>query len=324
MSFIRTVTGDLSVEQMGICYSHEHVVLRGPFIERSFPELRLDDLEKICCEIAGLRELGVQTMIDAMPTDAGRSALDLAEVSRRTGMHIVASTGLHLRTYYPQDHWYDLIDEDALTELFVKEIESGVTDAGVEIGVRAGVIKIAGSKDRLSKAERRNFRAAGRAQNLTGCPILTHTEQGTAAPEQIEILRDAGADLSHVVLSHLDRIPDAGYHREVLTTGVRLEYDSAFRWKGEPNVTRDLVLALAHEFPNSLVLGMDAAKFSYWSSFGGSPGLGFLLRTFGAELLNRGLAPELLHKIFCENPASCYAFGAATGGNRTSGFGVSL
>lgn len=308
MSFIRTVLGDIPAKDAGICYAHEHVVLQGSFIEQNFPDFILADLDKICEELHDLRWFGVQTMIDAMPLDSGRSAAGLAEVSRRTKMNIVGATGLHLRMYYSPGHWYDTISEDDLTARFIEEISSGMTDAGVRLPSKAGVIKVASGRDQLTLLEVRNFRAAARAQAATGCAILTHTEQGTAALEQVRVLQDAGADLSHVVLSHLDRIPDAGYHREVLGTGVRLEFDSGFRWKGGPNVTLGLVLQLAPDFPESIVLGMDAARFAYWKSFGGKPGLAFLMREFAPHLLDADLAPALLHKILVENPAAAYLF----------------
>jgi len=308
MSIVRTVLGDIASKRLGICYSHEHVVIRGEFFETHFPEFMLDDLDAISRELLDLREVGVGAMIDAMPIDAGRSVRDLAEISARTGMHIVAATGLHLRLYYPTDHWYDTIDEDRLVDRMTHEIEVRTEDNGIPTPSRAGVIKVAGSLNRLTELEQRNFRAAGRAQHLTGCPILTHTEQGTAALEQIRILQSAGADLSSVVLSHLDRCDDVGYHREVLSTGVKLEYDSAFRWKGERNHTFELLMQLAPEFPHSFVLGMDAAKSAYWMSFGGKPGLTYLFVKFAPKLLDKGLPNDLVKKIFVDNPAKAYSF----------------
>jgi len=310
MRSIRAVLGDVPVDRLGTCYSHEHVVIKGAFVEEHFPDFLLEDLDKICNELEALRKVGVGTMIDAMPIDAGRSAVDLAEVSRRTGMNIVAPTGLHLRLYYPSDHWYDAIDEDDLTKRLIGEIEEGIEDGNVRTSIRAGVIKVAGSLDRLTDLECRNFRAAARAQAHTGCPILTHTEQGTAALEQIRILQENGADLKRVVLSHLDRIADLGYQREVLSTGVKLEFDSSFRYKGNPNVTFDLLLRLAPEFPQSFVVGMDAAKFGYWASFGGKPGLTFLVTEFGPRLRQAGLSQELLDNIFVGNPAAAFSFGS--------------
>jgi predicted metal-dependent phosphotriesterase family hydrolase len=308
VSFVRTVLGDVSAAQLGTCYSHEHVIIRGEFLKQEFPELILEDLSAITSELLALRGLGVATMIDAMPIDAGRSGRDLAEISRRTGIQIVAATGLHLRDYYPPLHWYDTIGEADLTERFVHEIDEEMEDNGHLSGVRAGVIKVAGGLDQLSDLEVRNFRAAGNAQKRTGCPILTHTEKGTAGLEQIRVLEESGADLAHVVLSHLDKNPDFAHHRKVLDKGVRLEFDSAFRWKG-PNQTLELLLELAPEYPDSFVLGMDAAKSAYWTSYGGYPGLAFLIRDFVPLLRKRGMSEELIDNLFVRNPANAYGFG---------------
>jgi len=320
MSFVRTVLGDIRSDHLGIVYAHEHVVIRGEFIEQNFPDFLLEDLDLISNELRELKSHGIGTMIDAMPLDSGRSAAHLVELSILTGMNIVASTGLHLRMYYAPGHWYDRVDgmferaeEDLLGEIFVTEIEVGMSDSGQASSAKAGVIKIAGSLHNLTHLEKRIFRAAGYAHRLTGCPILTHTEQGTAAMEQVRILQDAGVDLSHVILSHLDRIGDLDYHREVLSTGVRLEYDSAFRWGAKPNQTQALILALAPEFPDQIVIGMDAARSSYWRSYGGKPGLSYLVETFVPSLIDAGLSANLVRKILVDNPASAYSFAGGRG-----------
>jgi predicted metal-dependent phosphotriesterase family hydrolase len=155
----------------------------------------------------------------------------------------------------------------------------------------------------------RNVAAAARANRSTGCPILTHTEQGEAALEQVECLRRHGVDLRHVCLSHTDRRPDVGRHRELLASGVRVEFDSAFRWKaGLGNPTKDLVVALLPEFPDQIMLGMDAARRGYWRSYGGGPGLSYLLTDFSAQLRAMGVSAELLEKIFVSTPASTFTF----------------
>jgi phosphotriesterase-related protein len=142
---------------------------------------------------------------------------------------------LRLQQYYPPNHWGGSVAEEEMVGLFVVDIEEGIdaNDYGEPFvrrtAHRAGVIKVAGGRDRLSEHERKCFRAAGRAQSLTGCPILTHTEQGTAGEEQTAVLQEAGADLAHVVLSHTHQLPDIEYHHRLPATGVTLEYDSAFR-----------------------------------------------------------------------------------------------
>jgi hypothetical protein len=91
-----------------------------------------------------------------------------------------------------------------------------------------------------------------------------------------------------------------GLHRELLASGVRVEFDSAFRWKaGQGNPTRDLVVALLPEFPDQIMLGMDAARRGYWRSYGGGPGLSYLLTDFSAQLRAEGVSTGLARKNLC-------------------------
>ena len=85
---------------------------------------------------------------------------------------------------------------------------------------RAGVIKVAGSEGGPSDRDRRVFEAAAQAHRRTGVPILTHCEDGTGALEQIRLLRDHGVAARHIVLSHVDKVVDRGYHRELLASGA--------------------------------------------------------------------------------------------------------
>jgi phosphotriesterase-related protein len=112
------------------------------------------------------------------------------------------------------------------------------------------------------------------------------------------------------VLSHTDRKPDPAYHREILSSGVKVEYDSAFRWKaGQGNPTRDLMVTLAGDgFLQQIMLGMDAARSSYWRAYGGSPGMDYLLTQFWPTLREAGLSGEDFETLFVRNPAEAYSF----------------
>lgn len=299
---------------MGVTYAHEHLIIDGEFVGSKYPDFKLDRTDLAIQELAPVHGLGVRTMIDSMPTAAGRNVVKLAQIEAETGIRVVVPTGLHLDIYYPEGHWSSAITEEALAELFVEEITVGIDRHdrnGSEIDLtphRAGVIKVASGLDGLSHLESRNFIAAANAHVATGCPILTHTEQGTAALDQVEILQSHGVNLSHVVLSHLDRKPDVGYHREVLSTGVKLEYDSSFRWRGDANPTLDLLVALLPEYPDQIMLGMDAARTAYWRSYGGGPGMDFLVTNFKTQMLAAGISPQHLDNVFIHTPAHTYCF----------------
>lgn len=311
---IRTILGDISPEQLGVCYAHEHIIIDPSYTTVVDEGFRIDDVDAASRELAEFHAVGGRAMVDSMPCDAGRNVRKLAEISRRSGVHVICPTGLHLAKYYDPAHWGNFYTEEELAALFIAEITEGI-DAHDYNGPivrrtphRAGLIKIA-TGSTITAREEKVFAAAAAAHRATGCPILTHTEQGTLGVEQVEMLQRHGADLRHVVLSHLDRKPDPSYHREIFSTGVCAEYDSAFRWKeGQGNPTLDLLVELFPEFPTQLMLGMDAARRAYWKHHGGSPGMNFLLTTFTGQMKSAGLTDSDLHRIFVTNPARSYSF----------------
>ena len=317
MPYVRTVLGDIDPSGLGVTYSHEHLVIAGSRTVELFPDFRLDDVARAVEELAPAQALGLRSVVDAMPVDAGRDILLLAEVSRRSGVQVIAATGVHHQRYYPERHWTELLSHDELTSLLVADIREGIDalDYGSPIirrtPHRAGVIKVAGSMDGPSQRDARFFEAAAAAQRATGCPMLTHCEAGTGGIEQAALLTRLGADPGHVALSHVDKVVDRGYHRELFATGVYLEYDHAFRWKGDPNGTLQ-VLAWAAEdgHLDQVLLGLDAARQGYWTAHGGGPGLAFLLGGFSTAMRERGLTDAALRQLFVENPSRCFAFSA--------------
>ena len=321
MPFLRTVTGDIDVSAAGICYAHEHLIIDPSFTTHCYPDFLLDSVEKACVDVAEFRQAGGQTLVDSMPCGGGRNAAKLSEISRRTGAYVVCPTGLHLPKYYSPGHWGGKLDAEKIAELFAADIEDGIDlwdydGPSIERGLaKAGLIKIAAGQVQPTGHERKIFAAATIAHRKTGAPILTHTEQGEGALEQVELLCSLGVDLHHVVLSHTDRKPDVSYHREILSTGVMLEYDSAFRWPADQqaeNPTLKLVIELVKDgFGRQLLLGMDAARNKYWHGYGGQPGLAYLLNEFVPRMRSAGLSTGDIHNIFVENPASCYAFAQA-------------
>jgi predicted metal-dependent phosphotriesterase family hydrolase len=315
MSFVRTVLGDIEPAELGVTYAHEHLIIDGGRPVQMVPDLDLGDVDKMAVEVSAAFKLGLRSVVDAMPCDAGRSAEKLAELSRRTGVHVVAPTGLHHDRWYGPAHWSTRVTVDELAELFTLDVTDGI-DANDYAGPvvhrtphRAGVIKIAGSEGGPSDRDRRVFEAAAETHRRTGVPILTHCERGTGALEQIRLLADHGVDLSHVVVSHVDKLVDRGYHREILATGALAEYDQGFRWGDLPNGTIQLLTWMAEDgLVDRIVLGMDAARQRYYLVYSGAPGLGWLLDRFVPQMADAGIDAATCHALLVANPARAYAF----------------
>ncbi|MGL4630999.1 MAG: phosphotriesterase family protein [Leadbetterella sp.] len=313
MGIIRTILGDIESQNAGFTYSHEHIVIDECFVTNRFPEFLLNDLDKIIPEIQDLRTLGVQTMVDTMPANSGRNVVKLAEVSSQTGMQILCPTGIHLDKYYPGDHWQYKYTVDQITDLLVKDVEVGIDMYDYSGPIidrtphKAGLVKFASGDETFSQHQEKIFETVVNCHIESGCPILTHTNNGLQALEQAEFMLKRGAKEEHIVLSHVDRNHDHNYVEEVLKTGVSLEFDSAFRWKDKPNNTLAILKKFLPLYPTQFTLGMDAARYSYWKTYGGTPGLDYLITTFIPILIENDLG-GFVNTMFYTNPQRIFSF----------------
>jgi phosphotriesterase-related protein len=314
MSFVRSVLGDLDPSALGRTYAHEHLIIDPSYVVQLFPDLLLPSVENGARELEDVRKAGGGAMVETMPCDAGRNVLKLAEISRRSGVHVIAPTGLHLPKFYPQGHWRFRAAAQDLADLFVAEITLGIDArdcAGPAVERtphRAGIVKVGSAARGLDDAERAAFEAAAAAHRRTGAPIITHVEPGLGF-DQVALLTARGVDPRKITLSHTDRTLDRDYHRALLRTGVNVEYDRTFRSPlGPENPTLRLYAEMVKEFPGQVMLGTDGARGAYWRSYGGAPGLDYLLRGFGELTRELGVTEDLWSKTWIQTPARAFSF----------------
>jgi 5-phospho-D-xylono-1,4-lactonase len=320
MARVRTVLGDVDAAELGVTYAHEHLVIAGGRPVEVYPDIRLESVEKAVEELALAQRLGLASVVDAMPADCGRDVEMLAAISRRSGVNIIASTGLHTTRYYSDRHWSRRMGAPEVARLFIDEVEQGIDSfdlAGPTIrrtGHRAGVIKIGGSATFPDERDRTVFEAAAIAQSVSGAPVLTHCEDGLRGPEQVRFLEEHGADPRHVILSHVDKVVDRGYHRELADTGAFVEFDQGSRWGEAQNGTLRILEWLAEDGRIShVVMGHDHARRGYWKAYGGGPGMDYLLGGFSRLMDDRGLDAEVRAQVFVASPAVALSLAGPTG-----------
>lgn len=294
---VRTVGGDIAPGQLGACDAHEHLFLVTP----AQPGDEFADVAKAVEEAASLRDAGADALVEWTPIGLGRDLAGLATVSKATGLHVVAATGLHRDVHYAAGDPLRREDVETLAARFATEIDKGE--------IRCGIVKVGAGYHALSPFERTAIEAAAAAHTRTGAPIGVHTEHGTMGLALVERLGSRGVPAEAVILAHIDRNPDAGEHAETAAAGAWLQLDGPGRTKYWPDST---ILALIESLAerghsDRLLLGGDTGRRSMLRAYGGGPGLDYVFRRFKPRLEGE-LGQELSEQIFVSNPARAFSF----------------
>ncbi|WP_030776431.1 phosphotriesterase family protein [Streptomyces sp. NRRL S-920] len=295
---VRTVLGDIAPADLGVCDAHDHLFLRSP----QLPGQELEAAGAAAEELAAFRTAGGSGVVQWTPHGMGRRAELLPELSRATGVRIVAATGLHQAAHYVPELLARLRSGD-LAELFVRELTQGIADSGV----RAGLVKVAGGFHGLDDHARWTMTAAAEAHRATGAPIAVHLELGTAALDVLDLLcGELSVPARRVILGHLNRFPDLRLHRQAAEAGAFLAFDGPSRahhatdWR-MPDAVRSLADA---GFGDRLLLGGDTTTAGARSVRGG-PGMPYLLRGTRPRL-ESVVGEELTQRILTLNAGRAF------------------
>lgn len=246
----QTVLGPVQPEALGPTLPHEHLLIDFSFmlippvkvtdIQRAHEPVSLENLgwirynwfsnldnllildeEEAIAEAELYKRAGGGTIVDVTNIGIGRDPLALARISRATGLNVVMGAGYYVGSRHPDD--MDDRTESELAAQIVNEVVTGVDDTGV----KAGIIGEIGCSWPLTQNERKVLRAAAAAQRETGASILVHPGRDETAPREIiEVLAEAGADLSRTIMGHLDRtVSEMDTLIELAQSGCYLEYD---------------------------------------------------------------------------------------------------
>jgi len=316
MSTIMTVLGPITPSELGITASHEHIFAESTS-NRMDEDTKLCDLNTAVEELIAFKKAGGDAIVEVTTIDMGRDVNRLVELSAATGVKIIASTGFYKGNYSPDGERFletwDFLPEPLrqasvaeLAELFIREVRQGVAGTNVQIGI---IGEIGTSYHRLLEDEVKVFRAAARANQETGVPISTHTTLGTMGKEQVKILKEEGADLGHVVLSHMDLVSDVSYHIELACQGVFLGFDTAGKEQYQSDATRvELIRELVLQgFEDQIVISCDIGRRSQMRRHGGR-GYAYLLDKFVPRLDAAGIERATIHKFLVDNPRRLLPF----------------
>lgn len=219
MTFIQTVLGIISPQALGITYCHEHLLFESPLIhESSQSEYRLDNTDHAVEELINFKRAGGGCIVEMSTAVTKRSPKGLREISERSGIHVIAATGFHkaaFSTAFLEDK-----SVNDIRDMMVHDLITGMDDTDI----KAGVIKASSSLDLFTNTERKVLEAAALAHHATGAPISTHTEAGTMAVEQIDVLTGYGVPPSSITIGHAARILEFDFLARICERGVFSEF----------------------------------------------------------------------------------------------------
>ena len=340
---VHTVLGPVSPEDVGPTTTHEHLLIDftcmfTPPTEASErfkayepvtmenlgwvgynPFRNLDNLELLDEDVAASEALlfkiaGGGTIVEATTIGIGRDPLALARIARATGLNIVMGAGYYVDMVHPDD--MDSRTEQRLAEEIVADITTGVGDTGV----RAGIIGELGCSWPLTENERKVLRAGARAQRETGAAILIHPGRNEAAPfEILDVLAGAGADISRVIMGHLERtIYDEQTLLRLAEKGCYLEYD-IFGWESSyyPFTEHDMItdatrlgyvkLLVDEGYGDRVLTAHDVFGKHRLVKYGGT-GYAHILENIVPRMPEKGISQGEINAILIHNPARILTF----------------
>ena len=310
---IRTVCGEISSDQLGPTLAHEHLCC--DISHRSGnDDNRMLDWELIIQELESFENSGGCGILEVTPVDLNANPSSLRRIGEDTGLHIIRGISFYQEDSYPE--WLRAATVDRITDFFVREIEEG------EDGVPAGFIGEIGTHNRpkpdpagyrLNEAESRVFQGAAKAQQRTGALISTHASLGRAGHAQLDVLEEAGADLSRVVIGHCDahildeEEEDLAYYLPILDRGAYLEFDLISwnrEWPGgmtDEERAQRLATLIRLGYSKKLLIGTDTCRLSQLHKYGGR-GYDYIWTDFLPMLWTQGVDQSAIDDILVENP----------------------
>lgn len=331
MGHVRTVLGDVAPDMIGPALMHEHVLFDivppGATGDRDVPIALRDrwqidylsnaspanahqtDVAVATAELTALAGDGGSLIVDQSVFGLSRDAGGLVRASQDSGVHVVAAAGTYTAAFL--DPATLALDASALTKRFTAEITQGLDGTGI----RAGLIGEIGCSWPLHPFERRALAAAARCQAATGAAISVHPGRHPhACAEILDILHAEGADLTRVILCHMDRThPDGDGIQPLLDRGATVEWDffgieqSHYWMSDDTELPTDLGrLRLIRRFADlghaaQIAISQDICTRTRLRTWGGH-GYGHILRNVRRLMARLEFSPTLVAALIRDTP----------------------
>ena len=302
---VATVTGDVPVRDLGMVLMHEHVLvdfIGADKVSRS----RYDSDEVARIALPHLREaraLGCRTLVESTPAFLGRDVALLQLLSRESGLHIVANTGYYGAAgdkHLPAHAFKESAQQ--LAQRWIDEQRQGIDGTAI----RPGIMKIGVDPGGLSDVDKKLVLAAAIAHKATGLSIASHTVDGTAVHQSLDLLDSQGVAAGAFVWVHAHNERDEASLKRAAERGAWVEFDGLGPDSVEKHVQLVNMMADAGHLGRVLV-SHDAGWYHVGEEGGGKfRPFDTMFRRFVPALRN-AVNEAAVNQLLVANPAAALA-----------------
>ncbi|KAL0822243.1 hypothetical protein ABMA28_004370 [Loxostege sticticalis] len=339
---VQTVLGDVSPDDLGRTLTHEHLAMDFTHFYRKPPKALADQfnagftLEKagylrqypysskfnlvlndsmsrdaVFNDVASFKKYGGGTIVENSTEGLERDLAFSKEVSKNTGVHIVAGTGFYIADMQAADNLHGTTEE--LFNHMLQELTVGCVE---EPDIKAGFMGEIASVWPLRDFEVKAIKAAGELQPTVGCGVSFHPHRVADAPFEItRLYLEAGGSADKMVMSHLDRtLLDPEKLLEFAELGVYCQFDlfgvevSYYQLNVDTDMPSDsqridLIKTLVAEGKEDRILmSHDIHTKHRLADFGGH-GYSHIINNILPRMKTKGFSQATIDKITIENPA---------------------
>ncbi len=315
---VNTVLGPVAPEQIGVVAVHESLLSVVPGAQYAY-DINIDRaeiFEILAGKLKAFKSSGGGTVVDTTGMFHGRDLPLLEALSKSTGVHIVASTGMgpeeNLGGYFltPQTNPPTPWPAEKFADLFGKEITDGMVIPRLERRQPAGVIVIEADRNGVTPTEISLYKGAAHTSLATG--VAVSIRFGVDALAEIKHLLEEGLPANRIAVGHLDRSSAvaASSPQEIAALGAYVAIDHIGQNHNADYINDQARVALVLEliragYESQILLSANAVGVAKGFEVEEAPhSYSQVLTDFVPKLAAAGVDADAIERILVQNPAN--------------------
>ena len=253
---IITVLGSIKENEVGITLPHEHICKFNDYLYSMGGKFYLDKEKLLNSSVKHLSKLksvySLNTFIDCTPVNIGRDIELLKEISKKTGVNIICSTGF----YYTEEPLLNNRNVDYLADIIISDAKKN----------NVGIIKCVVENEVPNTLEQKILMSCAKAQLILNLPLVVHTNtKNKNGLEALKILINMGVQPEAITIAHLSDSDDISYIKKIAEFGCFIGFDRIYNIAKENYINKTVnkineLCSLGYE--DKILLSHDTAFFN--------------------------------------------------------------